>query len=529
MSQIVCSVPPGLSVIWCGKEQRCRDLLVFETFVRQGQRARFPKLPSVASFSSRHAIDVIGQGVKLLLVTWLFLAILAGGLPALAQPAQLPALPTSGSQPTQASSGWLEQNYLLDGFNGERSRLENEGFAFIPIYTAETFGNPIGGVKQGAIYEGLLDLELTLDFKKMADWDGTFHVSSYYPMGNGLTGSDTHDLLVVSNIDAYDTLHLFELWYEQKFWDDKVALRVGQMGANTEFFISNGSADFLAGTYGWPGILASNAPTPNYAYAAPGIRLQLDPDEHWRFLGAVYAGNPAPDRVGDPNPNRASSDDFNNSGTGFYINGSQGLFSINELWYKLNREDNATGLPGTYKIGGWLHTDTFSDKRYDDHGISLASPASDGHPRALDGNSGFYVVADQAVWHDKSDPKQIKEIDLFFRGGNALGDRSTFDYYLDGGVTFNGLIPGRSADYFGVATAYGHIGSGLQGFTEDQNSFNGTNLPIPDFEQNIEVTYLAQVAPWWTVQPDMQIIIHPGGSAAIPNAVVLGCRTTITF
>ena len=54
-------------------------------------------------------------------------------------------------------------------------------------------------------------------------------------------------------------------------------------------------------------------------------------------------------------------------------------------------------------------------------------------------------------------------------------------------------------------------------------------VPIPDFEQNIEMTYLAQMSQWWTVQPDMQIIIHPGGSAAIPNAFVLGCRTVINF
>jgi porin len=453
----------------------------------------------------------------------------AASLRAQVDPPPAPATSAQASNSPPAASGLLNQKYLMGDFWGKRSKLEDEGLTFTPIYTAETFGNPIGGVHQGAIYEGLLELDLTLDFKKMADWDGTFHVSSYYPMGNGLTGSDTHDLLFVSNIDAYDTLHLFELWYEQKAWDDKVALRIGQMGANQEFFISTGAANFLAGTYGWPGFLASDAPTPNYAYAAPGIRLQLDPDAHWRFLGAVYAGNPAPDRLGDPNPNRAPSDDFNNSGAGFYINGSQGLFSINELWYKLNREDNATGLPGTYKIGGWLHTDTFSNLRYDNHGIPLASPASDGHPQAVDGNNGFYGVVDQAVWQNKSDPKQTKEIDLFFRGGNALGDRSIFDYYLDGGVTFNGLIPGRPSDLFGAATAYGHIGSGLQGFTEDENSFDGTNVPVPDFEQNIEVTYLAQLSQWWTVQPDLQIIIHPGGSAAIQNAVVLGVRTVINF
>ena len=436
---------------------------------------------------------------------------------------------TAPGPASAAAGGLLGQKYLLGDFGGERSKLENEGLIFAPSYTAETFGNPIGGVKQGAIYEGLLDLELTLDFKKMAGWDGSFHVSSYYPMGNGLTGSDTRELLMVSNIDAYDTLHLFELWYEQKAWDDKIALRVGQLAADSDFLISTTSANFLNSTYGWPAIVGSNTPAPNYPYAAPGARLRIDPDQHWTFLSGVYAGNPAPDRFGDPNPNRAPSDDFNNSGAGFYVNGSQGLFCVNELWYNLNREDNAIGLPGTYKIGGWLHTDTFSNLRYDNHGVPLASPASDGHPQAVDGNNGFYGVADQAVWQDKSDPKQVREIDLFFRGGNALGDRSIFDYYLDGGATFNGLIPGRPSDLFGVATAYGHIGSGRQGFTADQNSFNGTNAPVPDFEQNIEVTYLAQMSQWWTVQPDIQVIIHPGGSSAIPTAVVFGVRTVINF
>lgn len=465
-----------------------------------------------------------GSSLRLILIACFIATSVAQGDPVRSAAAPAPAPSTSDTE-----AGLLNQKYLLGDFNKERDTLGDEGFTFTPVYTGEVFGNPIGGSSKGVIYEGLLDLELTLDFQKMAGWDGSFHVSSYYPMGTSLTNQDTHDLLVVSNIAAYNTLHLFELWYEQKVLDNKIALRVGQMGANTEFFISDSAANFLAGTYGWPGILASDAPTPNYAYGAPGVRLRIDPDEHWSFLSAVYAGNPAPDRLGDPNPNRAPSDDYNNSGTGFYINGSQGLFSISELWYKLNKEANATGLPGTYKIGGWLHTDTFSNLRYDNNGVPLASPASDGHPQALDGNNGFYVIADQAVWQDKSDPNQTKEIDLFFRGGNGLGDLSLFNYYCDGGIVFNGLIPSRPNDLFGFATAYGNIGSGMRGFVEDENSFNGTSIPIPDFEQNIEVTYLAPIAPWWTVQPDLQVIIHPGGSAAIPNAVVLGCRTVINF
>jgi porin len=193
---------------------------------------------------------------------------------------------------------------LLDDFNQKRSKLEDKGITLAGIYTGEVFGNPVGGFKQGAIYEDLIELDLTLDLKKMCGWDGSFHASAYYPMGSSLTQNDTHDLFGVSSIDAYDTPHLFELWYEQKAFEEKLSVRIGQLAADTEFFVSNAAANFLNSTYGWPAILASNAPTPNYPYAAPGVRLRVDPDDHWSFLGAVFAGNPAPDRIGDPNPNR---------------------------------------------------------------------------------------------------------------------------------------------------------------------------------------------------------------------------------
>ena len=212
------------------------------------------------SKTTRHSKDKARLAASVLTLIGYFSGL--GGLPA----------QTAGGPAPAAGGGWLDQKYLLGDFNQERSHLEDEGLTFAPIYTGEVFGNPVGGAKQGVIYEGLLDLELTLDFKKMADWDGSFHVSSYYPMGTSLTNQDTHDLLGVSNIAAYNTLHLFELWYEQKFLDDKIALRVGQMAADQEFFISNNAANFLNATYGWPAILSSSAPTPSYDYAAPGVR-----------------------------------------------------------------------------------------------------------------------------------------------------------------------------------------------------------------------------------------------------------------
>jgi porin len=462
--------------------------------------------------------------------TCLVLASAALMLAAHAQAPQLPGPTTAPTSSPNALPPFVNQNDVLGNFWGERSKLEDEGLKLTPIYSAETFGNPVGGSKQGVIYDGLLDLELDIDLKKMAGWDGAFHISSYFPMGRSLTDNYTHDLFRVSDIDnSSSSILLFEAYYEQCFADGKVSLRIGQLSADTEFFISSGGANFINSTYGWPAVVANNVPAPNYPYAAPGLRLQFSPDEHWTFRTGIYAGNPAPDRMGDPNPNGTPGNKYDDSGTNFYIDGSDGVFNINELVYNLNQGNKDTGLPGTYKVGGWVHTGAFSSLHDDDEGTPLGSPASDGHPASLNGNYGFYGVVDQTVWQDQSDANQPKNIGVFFRGGSAEPDRSRFDYYFDSGVVFNGLVPDRPSDTFGLAAAYGHICSGARDNAEDANELGGESEAIPDFEANVELTYFAQLAKWWTVQPDLQILIHPGGSSAVPNALVLGVRTTVTF
>ena len=48
--------------------------------------------------------------------------------------------------------------------------------------------------------------------------------------------------------------------------------------------------------------------------------------------------------------------------------------------------------------------------------------------------------------------------------------------------------------------------------------------------------FRSMVLPGWTVQPDLQYVFNPGqnvgastSSEAVPNALVLGLRTTLTF
>ena len=54
------------------------------------------------------------------------------------------------------------------------------GYNFHVNYAGEVLGNPTGGVKQGATYEGLLEMAVDGDLDKIAGLSGaSFHINAY--------------------------------------------------------------------------------------------------------------------------------------------------------------------------------------------------------------------------------------------------------------------------------------------------------------------------------------------------------------
>ena len=60
-------------------------------------------------------------------------------------------------------------------------------------------------------------------------------------------------------------------------------------------------------------------------------------------------------------------------------------------------------LARTYKLGVWFNSENFADQQFDNTGLSLANPASNGVPLAHHGNFGVYATADQLVWVDPTE------------------------------------------------------------------------------------------------------------------------------
>ncbi len=461
------------------------------------------------------------------LLPWLFCCT----APICAQESAPPTAEPAASAPPPAHSGdFWQRDALIGNLGGSRSALEDAGVLIGADSIDEVLGNVAGGVRHGAIYEGRLELLATIDLEKTLAWpNATFHVNAYQIRGRGLSANDLgNNLLVASNIEATRSTRLFDLWLEQVLWNGALAVRAGQIAADDEFYISQYAANFINSTFGWPAILAVDLPSggPAYPLATPGVRVKLAASDQLSLQAAVFNGDPAGPGKGDPQRRDAS-------GTAFRI--GDGAFAIAEASLARNQAKDAGGLPAAYKLGGWFHSGSFADQRFDTAGQSLAAPASTGNPARHPHDYGLYLVLDQAVWR-KPDAAN-RGVGVFLRLAWAPPDRNLIALYGDAGINVKGLFPGRDDDVLGLGVAAAKISDRARAVDADARRFTGVAAPIRDGEAALEATYRFQVTPWWAVQPDLQFIFHPGGNAAlpdhgtraIPNAAVLGLRSSIIF
>jgi porin len=448
-------------------------------------------------------------------------AILAGliaNFPAFADEAK-PAEPAPADEPPSVLTSL--PTLALAPITDFKKMARDQGVNFQLNYIGEILGNPKGGQRQGAIYDGRLELAIDADLEKMAGWKGAaIHTNLFWIQGNGLSRSYVNDLATVSNIEALPTVRLFELWYEQKAFDDRLGVRVGQLAADTEFFISKYDAIFINGTFGWPDFLAANLPNggPGYPFATPGVRVKLGNDsDPVNLLAAVYNGDPAGPCGQDPQR-------CNAYGTNMRLQDPP--LAMQEVQVKYNQGRSDPGLAGVIKLGAYEHFGKFSDLRYDVAGQPLG--VTGGTPGVLNGNWGVYGVWDQQIWKLGDDP--TKGVAFFLRAASAPQDRNLINFYIDGGLNFSGLIPGRPDDAFGAAFSYAKISNHAHGFDVD------SGLPIArSSEAALELTYQYLIVPGWNVQPDFQYIVNPEGGvlnatgARLKDAAVFGVRTTMNF
>jgi porin len=400
---------------------------------------------------------------------------------------------------------------------GLRPALAKGGIGVSATYYGEAFVNS-GGFNQGGKYDGVLDVAIDADLHKLGFWKGLcFHTNGFQIHGQSITASNIGSLMPVSSLEATPNTRLFELWLEQHMFGDKLAVKVGQLAADTEFILSEGGGFFLNGTWGWPSITAADLPSggPAYPLATPGVRVAVTPNDKFQLLVGVYNGDPAPP-CGSDDPQVCNS-----NGLDFELDDPPLLMV--EGAYKYNQER----LAGTVKLGGWNHFGDFEHQRFSDGGNLIAVTGLFGKP--LDNDWGFYGSIDQLIWRLPGS-EEAKGVALFGRVIGAPSDRNLIDFYADGGITFSGMIRSRPDDSFAIGFAYTGISDQVSAFDIDSGA-----PVVRNYEALLEICYTMQLASGWTLQPDFQYFWQPGGNVTdengrvVENAAVFGARTSISF
>ncbi|WP_084691091.1 carbohydrate porin [Sphingomonas sp. SRS2] len=340
-------------------------------------------------------------------------------------------------------------------------------------YTGEVIGVAAGGVRRGTRYLDNLDIVLEADLVAVAGWRGAMlHVYGLY--NNGTSVSDlAGDAQAASNIETGDrALRLYEAWIDQKL-GSHASVKVGRYDLNSEFDALETSGLFLGSAHGiGTDISQTGLSGPSiFPKTSLAARLEVRPADGWAVRAAILDG--VANRIDFP-PSALRKD---------------GALLIGEAELPV--------LGGRMLIGHWHYT-----ARFDAH---------DG--RRERGNGGVYLRGEAPI---ASGPAGT--LAGFFRLGTANGRLNMFDRFASAGMKLTGWLDGRDEDELGLAVA--------TAFTaRDYRLAQGSGKA----ETAIELTYRAPIAPWLSVQPNVQYVRNPSADPTIADALVLGLRFETSF
>lgn len=416
--------------------------------------------------------------------------------------------------PTAEESQEFREKYLFGDWLGERSELAKLGIEPTLLFILDPFGNVIGGRQRGFAQFNLLALDVTLETDKLLGWPGgQFHVGFANSSGTDLSttyvGNNFPIQLAAAGAPA--SSRLTYLSYTQSLFDEILSIRLGRLTINSVY-----GDEFLASEYfkaftsvGFDLVPLGpflNAPGAfGYPFATWGARIKFEPVDQFYVMTGVYNGDPA---LKEPNSH----------GVDFSLKGPP--FVISEFGFRPNYGKEATGLPTNLKFGAYFNGGTFEAF---DSGLAGGLAA-----KTEAGNSGFYVLGDQAIlrWGGAGENRHLG----IFAAFNWAPDQrvNPVPNFFDAGLVAYGLLPSRPRDYAGFGVVYGSYSGDLR-HPEQVRAVTSPSVAGQDCEMTLELTYGCAVRPGLLLQPDLQYIVNPGGNRAIPNALAIGVNAVVNF
>ncbi len=383
-----------------------------------------------------------------------------------------------------------EGDCLTGDWGGVRPELEEKGITLNLEYVSTLFVNTHGGVNthRAIEYTGNTHLTLSLDTASLGWWDGgEVFVYGEERHGSGITERHVGDLFTLNNDEERDFVQVSEYWWHQQLLDDKAWFKIGKM---------DGAGDFQIVEYGLEYINSAFAvipmiPVPTFPDTALGVVAAAEPTEWLYFMAGIY-----------------DLQAFGGtSGFDTAFHNRYDTVTLFELALMPELKVGERSYPGTYRIGGWYSSG--------DEDVFFNDLGGRRRPRTHRGNAGVYLAFDQLIFKENDDPGDSQGIGAFFQFGWAPSAHNEISQYYGAGIQWTGPLPDRDDDIMGLAVGHASLSGRVQAL---ESRFD---------ETAIEWFYKAQLTPWFSVMPDLQYIVNPGGDGR--DALVVGLRTQISF
>ena len=398
--------------------------------------------------------------------------------------------PGSPLPPPDSPLPWQTSLY---GDTPGRKSLADSGFTFWGFEEFRPIANVSGGLKTAIRPLNRTFAAANLDFEKLG-WGegGQFRASFTTYIGKNIGEDVGGTPYNPSTLYQESDIKLYQLYYGQWFADKQAHVKIGRISANEDGdFAANSIADIFdsVGYNGAPGnTYINNRAFSTVGIASWGARLRVMPDDRDYTIGfGVYNTSEDFGEISDPDEH----------GMNFGFDPSEAVMVAGEFVYDLNQDPGDTGLPGRYRVGALY--DTGELDRLDGAGQK-------------DGNWAFYMLFDQMVYQES--PGSNEGLWVFTQFSmNPDEAINPYPYLGSWGLVYQGLFPGREKD----TTAFGNY------YNFSSNRISGNSEVQFDLLHNFYITS------WFSIAPEIQYIIRPGGTGDIDNALVLNVQFMLLF
>ena len=388
----------------------------------------------------------------------------------------------------------LEETLTQD-WVGLRTALRRLGITPTASYTTQLMGNPSGGQSQGFTYSGTLQTSIFWDLDTLLRIpDLSFNLGAAWSTGKNLSAEAIGNSFTVQSAytapgNGTNNLTLGQMYVQQQLLHQSLILAAGRLAPETTFATMPVLNQYVnAGINPAPGALGINDATfTGYPPGAEwGVQAVYNLTPRWQMAAGVFNTNP-----------RAAGGA--QGGLAFALQqGNRGVLAVVQGTYLANHAPGDRGLPGQFTLGGFYDSNRFG---------SLRTPNA-----TESGTYSLYALVQQMVYRDGGASSQQG---LTVWGETALAPQSRVNpmpSFVGGGVSAQGLLPGRDDDVASVGVIAGMFSH---------------YIPRTTTETVLEVNYQVTVTGWLSVTPDLQYIIRPSGSSAISNAFVLGVQLVL--